>query len=73
MKPLHEQTGLVLLNIVASRGLSHGAVAERGGLAKSTVTRILTGERVASLRHLQGFALALKCRPSDIIKAAERL
>ena len=72
-KSLPEQTRLTLRQFMEARKLSHGMVAERGHLHKTTVTRVLTGERRLSLDSLQGFALALKCRPSDIIKAAERL
>lgn len=71
--PLPEKTRLTLRSMMEARKLSHGKVAELSGLWKTTVTRVLTGERRLSLDSLQGFALALKCRPSDIIKAAERL
>lgn len=71
--PYPDKIRVVLKALMAKKKMSHAMVAELGSLHKSAVTRILGGERYISMEALQGFSRALGKRPSEILRAAEKV
>ena len=52
--------------------LTQEEVAERAGLARSTVGKILNGTRAIDMREIALLAAAVGMRPSALVAAAEK-
>jgi len=69
---LDDRTRKVIHHLMTARGLTHAQVALGSGICKTSVTRVLTGERQVTVDKLQGFARALKMPAHRIVAEAER-
>ena len=53
-------------------GLTHAQVSERSGIPRSTVSKILTGERATDLEEVAALACVFEVRVSELMRAVER-
>lgn len=68
---LHDAVRDELRERVRLRGRSHQFVADRTGLNKTTVTRVLSGERKVTLEVLYRFAQLFDVKASTLVTRAE--
>ncbi|QCQ91760.1 helix-turn-helix domain-containing protein [Rhodococcus sp. SGAir0479] len=52
--------------------LTHAAIAERTGIARPTITKILTGDRAMDVEQLALLANAIDMSVADLLAAAEK-
>ena len=69
---LTEAFGVVVRERRLAMGLSQGQLADAAGLHKNFISLIERGRTSAALDSVEVIAAALKCRPSQLLEAAER-
>src|SRR5690349_6905798 len=66
-----DQVGARLKQLRAQRGITLTALSQTTGISKSTLSRLETGQRRASLELLLPLALAYRVPLDDLVGAAE--
>jgi len=54
-------------------GISQESLAKGSGIARSFLSSIERGSKNASLQSIWKISVAMKCKPSDLFKVAERI
>ncbi|MBQ0726675.1 MAG: helix-turn-helix transcriptional regulator [Thalassolituus oleivorans] len=54
-------------------GISQESLANNAGIARSFLSSIERGSKNASLQSIWKISMAMKCKPSDLFKVAERI
>lgn len=71
--PIEAQIARQIRVELAERGMEQGELADRAGLARSTMSRYLQGQRSMTVKTFANVAEALGKLPSDLLKRAANL
>lgn len=74
VEPLSAAMAATLRAERAARGVTIAQLVEKAGMSKSTVLRLLNGDREVNTRYLSRLAAAMDMQPETLMRrAAERL